>query len=129
MLTTQTVKFAASKGKQKPERFAGEPLSVKHVLFAKNSKLEEFFQAGQTLTTSRRTWKRRRRARSARHVDEKAGIGQHDARRSERAGGARRSRARCLARREAGAGRDRLTKTRWGPPGVSADRRRVLAVA
>lgn len=51
MLTTQTVKFAASKGKQKPERFAGEPLSVKRVLFAKNSKLEEFFQAGQTLTT------------------------------------------------------------------------------
>jgi len=51
MLTTQTVKFTSTKGKQKPERFAGEPLSVKHVLFAKNSKLEEFFQAGQTLTT------------------------------------------------------------------------------
>jgi len=51
MLTSQTVKFAATKGKQKPERFAGEPLTVKHILFAKNNKLEEFFQAGQTLTT------------------------------------------------------------------------------
>jgi hypothetical protein len=51
MLTTQTVKFASSKGKQKPEKFATDPTGTKRVLFSKNSKLEEFFQAGQTLTT------------------------------------------------------------------------------
>ncbi len=51
MVLTQTVKFTASKGKQKPEKFATDPSGTKRVLFAKNSKLEEFFQAGQTLTT------------------------------------------------------------------------------
>ena len=51
MLTTQTVKFTATKGKQKPEKFATDPAGTKRILFAKNSKLEEFFQAGQTLTT------------------------------------------------------------------------------
>jgi hypothetical protein len=51
MLTVQTVKFTATKGKQKPEKFATDPAGTKRVLFAKNSKLEEFFQAGQTLTT------------------------------------------------------------------------------
>lgn len=51
MVTTQTVKFTATKGKQKPEKFASDPTGTKRVLFAKNSKLEEFFQAGQTLTT------------------------------------------------------------------------------
>jgi hypothetical protein len=45
------VKFTATKGKQKPEKFATDPAGTKRVLFAKNSKLEEFFQAGQTLTT------------------------------------------------------------------------------
>jgi hypothetical protein len=51
MLSAQTVKFKSTKGKQKPERFAEEPAGTKHVLFAENSKLKEFFQAGQTLTT------------------------------------------------------------------------------
>lgn len=51
MASVETVKFSASKGKQKPEKFAEEPAGTKHVLYAKNSKLEEFFQAGQTLTT------------------------------------------------------------------------------
>jgi hypothetical protein len=51
MFTTATVKFTATKGKQKPEKFATDPTGTKRVLFAKNSKLEEFFQAGQTLTT------------------------------------------------------------------------------
>ncbi|HTZ63311.1 MAG TPA: hypothetical protein VMB51_04350 [Solirubrobacteraceae bacterium] len=51
MLTVQTVKFAQSKGKQKPEKFATDPASLKRVLYAKNNKLEEFFQAGQELTT------------------------------------------------------------------------------
>ena len=51
MLTTQTVKFTATKGKQKPEKFATDPTGTKRVLFSKNSKLEEYFQAGQTLTT------------------------------------------------------------------------------
>jgi hypothetical protein len=51
MASVQTVKFTASKGKQKPERFVTDPAEVKRVLYAKNSKLEEFFQAGQTLTT------------------------------------------------------------------------------
>ena len=51
MFTTATVKFTATKGKQKPEKFATDPAGTKRVLFAKNSKLEEFFQAGQTLTT------------------------------------------------------------------------------
>jgi len=52
MATSEIVKFTASKGKQKQERFAGEPTSVKHVLYTRNSKLEEFFQSGQTLTTT-----------------------------------------------------------------------------
>ncbi len=52
MATSEVVKFKASKGKQKPEKFADEPVGTKHVLYAKNSKLEEFFQAGQTLTTT-----------------------------------------------------------------------------
>ena len=52
MVTVQTVKFAATKGKQKPERFATDPSGTKRVLFAKNSISEEFFQAGQTLTTT-----------------------------------------------------------------------------
>ncbi|HTZ63305.1 MAG TPA: hypothetical protein VMB51_04320 [Solirubrobacteraceae bacterium] len=51
MFTTATVKFTATKGKQKPEKFATDPAGTKRVLFAKNSKLEEYFQAGQTLTT------------------------------------------------------------------------------
>jgi hypothetical protein len=51
MLTVQTVKFTAAKGKQKPEKFATDPAGTKRVLFSKNSKLEEFFQAGQTLET------------------------------------------------------------------------------
>jgi hypothetical protein len=51
MLTVQTVKFASTKGKQKPEKFATDPTGTKRVLYTKNSKLEEFFQAGQTLTT------------------------------------------------------------------------------
>jgi hypothetical protein len=51
MASTQTVKFTASKGKQKPEKFVADPAGLKRVLYAKNSKLEEFFQAGQTLTT------------------------------------------------------------------------------
>lgn len=51
MASTQTVKFTASKGKQKPEKFVADPAELKRVLYAKNSKLEEFFQAGQTLTT------------------------------------------------------------------------------
>jgi len=51
MLTTQTVIFKATKGKQKPEKFATDPSGTKRILFAKNSKLEEYFQAGQTLTT------------------------------------------------------------------------------
>ena len=51
MLTTQTVKFAATKGKQKPERFATDPASTKRVLYSKNGKQEEFIQSGQTLTT------------------------------------------------------------------------------
>ncbi|HTZ65687.1 MAG TPA: hypothetical protein VMB51_16425 [Solirubrobacteraceae bacterium] len=51
MLTAQTIKFTATKGKQKPEKFATDPAGTKRVLFTKNSKLEEFFQSGQTLTT------------------------------------------------------------------------------
>jgi hypothetical protein len=51
MLTTQTVKFTSTKGKQKPEKFATDPSSLKRVLFATNNKLTAFFQAGQTLTT------------------------------------------------------------------------------
>jgi hypothetical protein len=51
MASTQTVKFTATKGKQKPEKFVADPVGTKRVLYAKNSKLEEFFQAGQTLTT------------------------------------------------------------------------------
>ena len=51
MIKTQTVKFTATKGKQKPEKFASDPTGTKRVLYAKNSKLEEFFQAGQNLTT------------------------------------------------------------------------------
>ena len=51
MITVQTVKFTATKGKQKPEKFATDPAGLKRVLFAKNNKLEEFFQAGQSLTT------------------------------------------------------------------------------
>jgi len=51
MLTVQTVKFTATKGIQKPLKFASDPTGTKRTLYAKNSKLEEFFQAGQTLTT------------------------------------------------------------------------------
>jgi hypothetical protein len=51
MILTQTVKFTATKGKQKPEKFASDPTGTKRILYSKNSKLEEFFQAGQTLTT------------------------------------------------------------------------------
>jgi hypothetical protein len=51
MITTQTVKFTSTKGVQKPLKFASDPTGTKRTLFAKNSKLEEFFQAGQDLTT------------------------------------------------------------------------------
>jgi hypothetical protein len=51
MFTTQTVKFTATKGKQKPEKFATDPTGTKRDLFDKTNKQEQFFQAGQTLTT------------------------------------------------------------------------------
>src|SRR5262249_20809464 len=51
MLSSMTVKFTSSKGKQKPEKFATDPPGTKRVLFSKSSLLEEFVQAGQTLTT------------------------------------------------------------------------------
>lgn len=51
MITTQTVKFVSTKGVQKPLKFAADPTGTKRTLYSKNSKLEEFFQAGQSLTT------------------------------------------------------------------------------
>jgi len=50
MKITATVKFSASKGKQKPEKFAADPTGTKRVLFS-NKLGGEFIQAGQTLTT------------------------------------------------------------------------------
>ena len=46
MVTVQTVKFAATKGKQKPEKFATDPTGTKRVLFAKNSKLGRILPGG-----------------------------------------------------------------------------------
>jgi hypothetical protein len=51
MKKSATIKFVASKGKQKPEKFATDPSATKRVLFSENSLFEEFVQAGQTLTT------------------------------------------------------------------------------
>jgi hypothetical protein len=45
-----TVKFTASKGKQKPEKFAADPSGTKRVLLS-NKLGGAFAQAGQTLTT------------------------------------------------------------------------------
>jgi hypothetical protein len=50
MKLSATVKFTQSKGKQKPERFAGEPLTTKRTLESNKAKLA-FLQAGQALTT------------------------------------------------------------------------------
>jgi hypothetical protein len=52
MLSSMTVKFTATKGKQKPEKFATDPTGTKRVLFEENSQFPgELIQAGQTLTT------------------------------------------------------------------------------
>ena len=48
MLLTQTLKFKASKGKQKPESFVGEPKDILEASF--NG--EPFEQAGLTLTAT-----------------------------------------------------------------------------
>lgn len=50
MKLTATVKFTASKGKQKPEKFAADPVGTKRVLLS-NKLGGAFSQAGQTLTT------------------------------------------------------------------------------
>jgi hypothetical protein len=50
MKLTATVKFTASKGKQKPEKFAADPLGTKRTLLS-NKLGGAFAQAGQTLTT------------------------------------------------------------------------------
>ncbi len=51
MLSSMTVKFTASKGVQKPLKFATDPAGTKRTLFSKSNLLQEFVQAGQTLTT------------------------------------------------------------------------------
>ena len=48
MLLTQTLKFKASKGKQKPESFVGEPKDV----LEESVNAEPFEQAGLTLTAT-----------------------------------------------------------------------------
>jgi hypothetical protein len=50
MVLSATVKFAATKGKQKPEKFAADPAGTKRVLQSNKLGLA-FSQAGQTLTT------------------------------------------------------------------------------
>jgi hypothetical protein len=50
MKLSATVKFTATKGKQKPEKFAADPLGTKRTLLS-NKLGQAFSQAGQTLTT------------------------------------------------------------------------------
>jgi len=50
MKLSATVKFTASKGKQKPEKFAADPAGTKRTLLS-NKLGGAFAQAGQTLTT------------------------------------------------------------------------------
>jgi hypothetical protein len=51
MKLTATVKFIASKGKQKPEKFATDPVGTKRVLFSNKLVGGGITQAGQSLTT------------------------------------------------------------------------------
>lgn len=51
MKLSQTVKFIASKGKQKPEKFATDPVGTKRVLFSNKLVGGGITQAGQSLTT------------------------------------------------------------------------------
>ncbi|MFI4990939.1 MAG: hypothetical protein ACHQHO_08540 [Solirubrobacterales bacterium] len=51
MKLSATVKFLASKGKQKPEKFATDPVGTKRVLEASKIIGGGFTQAGQSLTT------------------------------------------------------------------------------
>jgi hypothetical protein len=51
MKLTATVKFIASKGKQKPEKFATDPVGTKRVLFSNKLIGGGIVQAGQSLTT------------------------------------------------------------------------------
>jgi hypothetical protein len=51
MKISATVKFTASKGKQKPERFATDPVGTKRVLFSNKLIGGGLVQAGQSLTT------------------------------------------------------------------------------
>ncbi len=51
MKSSLTIKFKATKGKQKPERFATDPATTKRVLFSTKLVGGGLTQAGQTLTT------------------------------------------------------------------------------
>ena len=51
MKQVATVKFIASKGKQKPEKFATDPVGTKRVLFSTKLVGGGITQAGQSLTT------------------------------------------------------------------------------
>jgi hypothetical protein len=51
MKSSATVKFTASKGKQKPEKFATDPAGTKRILEASKLIGGGFVQAGQSLTT------------------------------------------------------------------------------
>jgi len=51
MKSVLTVKFTASKGKQKPEKFATDPVGTKRVLFSNKLVGGGEVQAGQSLTT------------------------------------------------------------------------------
>jgi hypothetical protein len=51
MKSSLTVKFTASKGKQKPEKFATDPVGTKRVLFSNKLVGGGEVQAGQSLTT------------------------------------------------------------------------------
>jgi hypothetical protein len=51
MKLSATVKFVASKGKQKPEKFATDPTGTKRVLFSNKLVGGGITQAGQSLTT------------------------------------------------------------------------------
>jgi hypothetical protein len=51
MKLTATVKFVASKGKQKPEKFATDPVGTKRILESSKLVGGGFVQAGQSLTT------------------------------------------------------------------------------
>lgn len=51
MKSVNTVKFIASKGKQKPEKFATDPVGTKKILEASKLVGGGFVQAGQSLTT------------------------------------------------------------------------------